>query len=53
MTVDRGELEVKSATSIVLEVGSSRLKMDSNGTITLSGVKVEVVGSEIINLNKS
>lgn len=46
-------MNVKAATSIVLEVGKSKLEMKSDGTITLTGVTVDVAGSTIINLNKS
>ena len=53
VTVDQGAVKIKATTSIVLEVGSSKLEMNSDGTITLSGVSVDVVGSKIINLNKS
>ena len=53
VTVDQGCVKVKAATSIVLEVGKSKLEMKSDGTITLTGVTVDVAGSTIINLNKS
>lgn len=53
VTVDQGEVKIKAAKSITLEVGKSTLVMNSNGTITLSGVSVDVAGSKIINLNKS
>ncbi|MBF7142694.1 MULTISPECIES: type VI secretion system tip protein VgrG [Pseudomonas] len=52
VTVDRGEVQIKSATSITLEVGASKLKMNADGTITLSGIVVDVEGQTIINLNK-
>ena len=52
VTVDKGEVKIKAATSITLEVGASTLKMNSDGTITLSGVVVDVEGKTIINLNK-
>ncbi|UXH42184.1 type VI secretion system tip protein VgrG [Pseudomonas promysalinigenes] len=53
VTVDQGAVKIKAAKSITLEVGKSKLEMHSNGTITLSGVTVDVSGSTIINLNKS
>jgi len=53
VTVDQGAVKIKAATSIVLKVGSSKLEMNSDGTITLSGITVDVAGSTIINLNKS
>ncbi|HDS0917275.1 TPA: type VI secretion system tip protein VgrG [Pseudomonas putida] len=53
VTVDQGAVKIQAATSITLEVGSSKLEMKSDGTITLSGVTVDVAGSTIINLNKS
>ncbi|ORL62994.1 type VI secretion system Vgr family protein [Pseudomonas putida] len=53
VTVDQGDVKIKAAKSITLEVGKSTLVMSSDGTITLSGVSVDVTGSEIINLNKS
>lgn len=53
VTVDQGEVKIKAAKSITLEVGKSTLVMNSDGTITLSGVTVDVAGSQIINLNKS
>ncbi|GLO53110.1 type IV secretion protein Rhs [Pseudomonas putida] len=52
VTVDQGKVRIKAATSITLEVGSSKLEMKSDGTITLSGISVDVAGSKIINLNK-
>jgi type VI secretion system secreted protein VgrG len=52
VTVDKGEVKIKAATSITLEVGSSKLVMNSDGTITLSGIEVNVDGSTMINLNK-
>jgi len=52
VTVDRGEVQIKSATSITLEVGASKLKMNADGTITLSGIVVDVEGQTLINLNK-
>ncbi|UBM24599.1 type VI secretion system tip protein VgrG [Pseudomonas sp. p1(2021b)] len=53
VTVDQGDVKIKAAKSITLEVGKSTLVMNSDGTITLSGVSVDVAGSKIINLNKS
>ncbi|MFJ3107052.1 type VI secretion system tip protein TssI/VgrG [Pseudomonas putida] len=53
VTVDQGAVKIKAATSITLEVGNSKLEMNSDGTITLSGITVDVAGSTIINLNKS
>ncbi|WP_409315340.1 type VI secretion system tip protein TssI/VgrG [Pseudomonas putida] len=53
VTVDQGEVKIKAAKSITLEVGKSTFVMNSNGTITLSGVSVDIAGSKIINLNKS
>ncbi len=53
VTVDQGDVKIKAAKSITLEVGKSTLVMSSDGTITLSGVTVDVAGSKIINLNKS
>ncbi|MGJ7549084.1 type VI secretion system tip protein TssI/VgrG [Pseudomonas alloputida] len=53
VTVDQGAVKIKAATSITLEVGSSKLVMNSNGTITISGIIVDVAGSTVINLNKS
>ncbi|MCF5710686.1 type VI secretion system tip protein VgrG [Pseudomonas syringae] len=52
VTVDQGEVKIKAATSITLEVGSSKLVMSKDGTITISGVTVNVEGTTIINLNK-
>ncbi|SEQ23381.1 type VI secretion system secreted protein VgrG [Pseudomonas sp. NFACC02] len=52
VTVDKGEVKIKAATSITLEVGASKLVMKSDGTITLSGNVVDVEGRTIINLNK-
>ncbi|KPC30420.1 Type IV secretion protein Rhs [Pseudomonas savastanoi pv. glycinea] len=52
MTVDKGEVKIKSATSITLEVGSSKLVMNADGTITLSGITVNIDGTTKINLNK-
>lgn len=53
VTVDQGEVKIKAATAITLEVGKSKLVMNQDGTITLSGIVVDVEGSTIINLNKS
>lgn len=53
VTVEQGAVKIKSATSITLEVGSSKLEMKSDGMITLSGISVDVAGSKITNLNKS
>ncbi|CAM3518685.1 type IV secretion protein Rhs [Pseudomonas floridensis] len=52
VTVDQGEVKIKAATSITLEVGSSKLVMSKDGTIIISGVTVNVEGTTIINLNK-
>jgi type VI secretion system secreted protein VgrG len=52
VTVDKGEVKIKAATSITLEVGASKLVMNQDGTITLSGIVVDVEGKTIINLNK-
>jgi type VI secretion system secreted protein VgrG len=52
VTVDKGEVKITAATSITLEVGSSKLVMKQDGTITLSGIVVDVEGKTIINLNK-
>ncbi|EKG30220.1 type VI secretion system tip protein TssI/VgrG [Pseudomonas avellanae] len=52
VTVDKGEVKIKAATSITLEVGSSKLVMNKDGTITLSGIMVNVEGTTKINLNK-
>ncbi|MFJ3468107.1 type VI secretion system tip protein TssI/VgrG [Pseudomonas sp. NPDC090201] len=52
LTVDQGEVKIKAATSITLEVGASKLIMKADGTITLSGNVVDVEGKTIINLNK-
>jgi type VI secretion system secreted protein VgrG len=51
VTVDSGEVKISAATSITLEVGASKLVMKADGTITLSGVNIEVIGSTKINLN--
>ncbi|MBP1127132.1 type VI secretion system tip protein TssI/VgrG [Pseudomonas sp. PvP006] len=51
VTVDSGEVKITSATSITLEVGASKLVMKSDGTITLSGVTIDALGSTKINLN--
>ncbi len=51
VTVDQGEVRVKAATRIALEVGSSKLVMNSDGTITLSGLVVDVKGTSMISLN--
>ncbi|WP_407312685.1 type VI secretion system tip protein TssI/VgrG [Pseudomonas sp. nanlin1] len=53
VTSDNGEIKIKAATSIVMEVGSSKLIMSADGTIDLSGITVNVEGKNIINLNKS
>ncbi|WDY55722.1 type VI secretion system tip protein TssI/VgrG [Pseudomonas sp. PSKL.D1] len=53
VTVDQGHLNLKAAQTLTLEVGKSKLVMNQDGTITLSGVVVDVDGSTIINLNKS
>ncbi|KPC09545.1 ImpA family type VI secretion-associated protein [Pseudomonas amygdali pv. lachrymans] len=45
-------MKIKAATSITLEVGSSKLVMNKDGTITLSGIMVNVEGTTKINLNK-
>ncbi|KJZ43076.1 MULTISPECIES: type VI secretion system tip protein VgrG [Pseudomonas] len=52
VTVDKGEVKIKAATSITLEVGASKLVMNKDGTITLSGIVVDVEGKTVINLNK-
>jgi type VI secretion system secreted protein VgrG len=52
VTVDKGEVRVKAATSITLEVGSSKLVINADGTIKLEGTSVDIVGHSIINLNK-
>ena len=51
VTVDSGEVKINAATSITLEVGASKLVMKADGTITLSGVTVDVTGSTKVNLN--
>jgi YD repeat-containing protein len=51
VTVDSGEVKINAATSITLEVGASKLVMKADGTITLSGVNIDVIGSTKINLN--
>ena len=53
VTVDKGEVKIKAATSITLEVGASKLVMNHDGTITLAGIAVDVEGTTIINLNKT
>lgn len=53
VTVDQGHINLSAAQSITLEVGKSKLVMNQDGTIKLSGVVVDVDGSTIINLNKS
>ncbi|QCY13633.1 type VI secretion system tip protein TssI/VgrG [Pseudomonas sp. MPC6] len=53
VTVDKGEVKIKAATSITLEVGASKLVMNHDGTITLAGIAVDVEGTTIINLNKA
>ncbi len=52
VTVDKGEVKIKSAESITLEVGASKLVMNKDGTIILSGITVNVEGTTKINLNK-
>jgi type VI secretion system secreted protein VgrG len=53
VTVDQGAVRISAATSITLEVGSSRLEMKADGKIILSGVEVDLAGSSLINLNKN
>lgn len=51
VTAHNGSIHLSAATSITLEVGDSKLTMNSNGTIQLSGVDVYVKGSTAIYLN--
>ncbi|WP_122554054.1 type VI secretion system Vgr family protein [Pseudomonas viridiflava] len=52
VTVDKGDIKIRSASSITLEAGSSKLILKQDGTILLSGVVVDVEGTTIINLNE-
>lgn len=52
VTVDKGDIKIRSASSITLEAGFSKLILKQDGTILLSGVVVDVEGSTIINLNE-
>lgn len=52
VTVDKGEIKIKSASSITLETGSSKLILKQDGTIRLSGIVVDIEGTTIINLNE-
>ncbi|WP_192805102.1 type VI secretion system tip protein TssI/VgrG [Noviherbaspirillum aerium] len=44
-------IQLKAATKIVLEVGSSRIEMEANGKITIQGLHVDVIGAQRIDLN--
>ncbi|MCX2900553.1 type VI secretion system Vgr family protein [Pseudomonas mandelii] len=52
VTVDKSAVKIQAATSIILEVGASKLVMNHDGTITLAGVLVDVEGTTALHLNK-
>ncbi|MBA1241195.1 type VI secretion system Vgr family protein [Pseudomonas japonica] len=52
VTAENGAVTISAATSITLEVGSSRLRMHENGMIDLSGILVYINGSTAVHLNK-
>ena len=47
---DTADTKVYAATSILLQVGSSSLFMDSGGNIKLSGVKIEITGTTEVKM---
>jgi type VI secretion system secreted protein VgrG len=46
-----GHLYLEAAESITLKVGNSTLQMDKDGNISVNGVYVRIVGSDLIDLN--
>lgn len=43
------DIQITAKTNIVLTVGSSQLKMDKDGNIDLTGVKIKIHGSELVH----
>ncbi|MDQ1814519.1 type VI secretion system tip protein TssI/VgrG [Massilia sp. CCM 9210] len=49
---ETGHIHLTATTDITLEVGASKIIMKADGTITIQGVHVDVIGSSRIDLNK-
>ena len=45
-------IHLTATTDITLQVGASKIELKADGTITISGVNVNVIGSSRIDLNK-
>lgn len=51
-TSNTEHIYLKASTHITLEVGASKIELRQDGTITIKGVHVDVIGSDRIDLNK-
>lgn len=51
-TSNTEHIYLKANTHITLEVGASKIELRQDGTITIQGVHVDVIGSDRIDLNK-
>ena len=51
-TSNTEHIYLKANTHITLEVGASKIELRQDGTITIKGVHVDVIGSDRIDLNK-
>lgn len=51
-TSNTEHIYLKANTHITLEVGASKIELRKDGTITIQGVHVDVIGSDRIDLNK-
>jgi type VI secretion system secreted protein VgrG len=52
MTSETEHIHLTANTDITLQVGASKIVMTANGTVTIEGVNVNVIGSSRIDLNK-
>ena len=51
-TITDEHIHLTASTDITLQVGASKIVMKSDGTITIQGVHIDVIGSSRIDLNK-
>lgn len=49
VTSVESEIQIKAQTKITIEVGASKLEMDSSGNITLTGTNINIIGSQLVN----
>ncbi len=52
LTATTEHIHLKANTDITLEVGASKIELRADGTITIKGKHVDVIGSSRIDLNK-